>query len=500
MQDVIRKYRHFLLPLALVALFDLTLLAMNYVLSAQLEISSIHINIAGRQRMLSQQMSKDVLLMQYQQQQSMPLDKSIIELDEAVTLFDQTLKAFIFGGPATTADGQNIQLKPQQKTPVQHTLAQAAVIWQPLYPQLQRLTRDSTLLDETTLQIVQQNLDLLTLMNTLTNQFEQRAKQQTYLLRGLQTLFVLLILLSFTVAVYRLMRREQYYSHLMEKSSDIVVGIDAASADITFISSSVKLLLQHDENHYLGKPLTRLFDSASSSRLRNLLTGVYKRGILPYSRCDIHLIQADGNYIVAEMVMQISRSEDGKNVEISGDIRDISERKQLELSLSEMAHKDPLTGLPNRAQFRQFSEHALQHARRHNEQVSIMFIDLDNFKRVNDTYGHPIGDKLLIEVALRIQKNLRKDDSVARIGGDEFVVLVVGRQDNNALMVVAEKIISALKVTFLIEGHRCEISASVGVARYPKDGLTVDSLVKAADNAMYQVKNQGKNAVIFCTE
>lgn len=500
MQDVLRKYRHFLVPLSLVVIFDVTLLGMNYVLSAQLELSSIQINIAGRQRMLSQKMSKDVLMMHFQHDQSMATNSSLTELRSAMTLFDETLKAFVYGGPMTAADGKNITVKALTQTQIRNTLTQANTIWLALHETLQNLLVDPSVLEQATRQIAQQNLQLLSLMNTLTNQLEQRAKQQTYLLRGLQTIFVLLILLSFTLAIYRLIRREQYFSNLMEKSSDIVVGIDAASADITFISASVKLLLQHDESYYLGKPLTRLFDTASSSMLRNLLTGVYKRGVIPFNRCDIHLLRADGERIVAEMVMQMSPSEDGKMVELSCDIRDISERKQLELSLTEMAHKDPLTGLPNRAQFRQFAEQALQHARRHNEEVAIMFIDLDNFKAVNDDFGHSIGDKLLMEVAERIQQNLRQDDSVSRIGGDEFVVLVTGRPNLNALTVVAEKIISALKVEFLIEKIPCYISASVGVSRYPNDGSTVEALVKAADNAMYLVKHSGKNAVAFASE
>lgn len=500
MQDVLRKYRDFLLPLALVAIFDLTLLGMNYVLSAQLEISSIHINIAGRQRMLSQKMSKDVLMMHYQHSQDRATESNMQELRSAVTLFDETLNAFVYGGPATTADGKQISIKPFSQSPIRHTLTQANVIWQSLHETLQGLLVDPRLLDDATSQIAQKNLQLLALMNTLTNQLEQRAKQQTYLLRGLQTVFVMLILLSFSLAIYRLIRREQYFSNLMEKSSDIVVGIDAASADITFISASVKLLLQHDESYYLGKPITRLFDTASSSMLRNLLTGIYKRGVIPYNRCDINLLRADGEQIVAEMVMQISTSEDGNSVELSCDIRDISARKQLELSLTEMAHKDPLTGLPNRAQFRQFAEQALHHARRHNEEVAIMFIDLDNFKAINDDFGHPIGDKLLTEVAERIQQNLRQDDSVSRIGGDEFVVLLTGRRNLIALTLVAEKIISALTVEFVIDNMPCHIGASIGVSRYPHDGINVEALVKAADNAMYHVKHSGKNAVAFASD
>lgn len=497
MFEVIKKYRHFLLPLSLVVIFDITLLAMNYGISAQLEASSININIAGRQRMLSQKMTKSLLLMHYQHQQGMDTQAAYHEVMDAMSLFDQTLKAMSFGGETLSADGQLIQVKQLKETVIHRTLMQSMELWDPLYISIKQMQLKESALNVLVDAMVADNLQLLALMNKLTNQLEASAKRQTYLLRGLQTIIVILILLSFAMAINRLIRREQYFSKLMEKSSDIVIGINSATSRITFISASVKLLLQHDEMYYLGQSYHRLFSQESASRISHLLLLAKKFRPLPYSRCEVQLVRADNELIDAEMLLQLNRSEDGRTIELSADIRDITERKQLELALTEMAHKDSLTGLANRAQFSLLAEQAILQAQRKNSSLAMMFIDLDNFKSVNDICGHHVGDALLVEVAQRINQRLRASDTVFRIGGDEFVVLLSDVAHNQHLQTVGDKIIAELSDPMLIDNCPCQVGASIGIARYPEDGENVDALLKAADEAMYRVKQTGKNAVAF---
>lgn len=497
MLNVIRKYRHFLLPLALVVVLDLTLLAMNFAISAKLEATSGEINLAGRQRMLSQKISKAVMQLHYQQQNEGVQSSTLAELNEASRLFDQTLQAFTNGGQAMSASDKLIYLPAQKNADVRSTLQQTQQQWQPLHMQLNLLLQDMGALSATIAQVADSNLVILDLMNQLTNQMETHARQQTYLLRGLQSLIVILILLSFSLAVYRLMRRDQYFSSLMEKSSDIVIGIRAHSGEITFISSSVKALLSHDEAFYIGHHISRLFPQSDCVRIQTLLKSVSRHGYLPESRLEVHLRRADGESIVAEMLMQVSTSEDGQYTEISGDIRDISERKQLELTLTEMAHTDTLTGLPNRSQFRYIAGQAINTANALQSGLALMFIDLDDFKSVNDRCGHSTGDKLLIEVARRIGASLRVSDTVSRFGGDEFVVWFNQIQTEDDLRVIGEKIIKALSEPILIDGCVCRIGASIGVARYPSDGNDAEGLLRAADQAMYTVKHEGKNAVAF---
>lgn len=497
MFEVVKKYRHFLLPLGLVVIFDITLLAMNYGISAQLEASSIHINIAGRQRMLSQKMTKSLLLMQYQQTQGIDNTATYQELMQAMALFDQTLKAMQQGGETFDANQQPIRMDPLQESVIQKTLKQSIQLWQPLYDSIQQMPLSEASLNQRVQAMVDNNLSLLALMNTLTNQLEASAKRQTYLLRGLQTIIVILILLSFGMAIHRLIRREQYFSKLMEKSSDIVIGINSASGRITFISASVKLLLQHDEMYYLGQPYQRLFNQESAARISHLLLLAKKFRPLPYHRCEVQLIRADSTQVEAEMLLQLNRSEDGRTIELSADIRDITERKQLERALTEMAHRDTLTGLPNRAQFNLMAKQAILQAQRNGDSLAMMFIDLDDFKKVNDVCGHHVGDALLVEVAKRIHQRLRASDTVFRIGGDEFVVLLSDVMQNQHLRAVGDKIITTLSEPMRIDNCPCQIGASIGIARYPDDGESIDALLKAADQAMYKAKQSGKNAVAF---
>lgn len=495
--NILRKYRHFLLPLGLVVVLDITLLAMNYVISAQLEVSSVHINIAGRQRMLSQQMSKALLLIHYQQQNGVDSRAAYQELKTAVALFDTTLNAFYLGGQTQTGDQDVINIPREQQTSVRQTLTAAISLWQPLRDDLLKINQQPAVIEQLINRMAADNLKLLALMNTLTNQLEKQAKQRTYLLRGLQTIVLILILLSFALAIQRLVRREQYFGKLTEKSSDIVLGIDAGSSKITFISASVKHLLQQEQTYYLGQHFDRLFSEKSAAQVAYLLLLTKRHKPLPYSRCEVHMKRADGQLIDAEMLLQITRSEDGRSSELSADIRDISDRKQLEKALTELAHTDSLTGLPNRSQFNLRAEQALHEARRLNQSVAFMFIDLDDFKAINDDFGHHIGDALLREVTKRMSCSLRAADSVFRLGGDEFVVLLQNTSQQLHIQLVGDKIIRALSQTIMIEEHPCRIGASIGIACYPDDGRDIEALLRAADKAMYQVKQSGKNAVAF---
>ncbi len=176
---------------------------------------------------------------------------------------------------------------------------------------------------------------------------------------------------------------------------------------------------------------------------------------------------------------------------------DISARKAAEERINKLAHYDPLTGLPNRTLFTDRLQQAIGSAKRERLRMALMFIDLDKFKPVNDTHGHPIGDLLLKEVAKRILECLRESDSAARVGGDEFVVLLPVIEAVPDAVAVAEKIRHALNQPFMIAGHQLDISSSIGVAVYPEHGSMEKSLLKNADTAMYAAKEAGRNCVVL---
>jgi diguanylate cyclase (GGDEF)-like protein len=158
--------------------------------------------------------------------------------------------------------------------------------------------------------------------------------------------------------------------------------------------------------------------------------------------------------------------------------------------LRHMAQHDPLTHLPNRALFSDRLNQELARAKRDSGRFLVIFLDLDDFKPVNDRFGHAVGDQLLLQVAQRLQKTIRAVDTVGRMGGDEFVVLVAGLEDQEAVSNMTEKIHHALQQPFVVDGHALRVSASMGVAVYPDDGTDELTLTRCADDAMYRIKNQ----------
>ena len=189
----------------------------------------------------------------------------------------------------------------------------------------------------------------------------------------------------------------------------------------------------------------------------------------------------------------------GKLQQYVGLFTDITEHKQVEEKLRHQAYHDQLTGLPNRLMYSEYLGLALLQAERRNQMCSVMMLDLDHFKSVNDTYGHEFGDKLLIIVAARLRESLRKEDTLARIGGDEFTVLVSLIDEINNVAHVAEKILAAFTLPVSIDGTDIFITASIGMALYPNDGRDSETLLKNADAAMYRAKEQGRNNYHFYT-
>ena len=164
-------------------------------------------------------------------------------------------------------------------------------------------------------------------------------------------------------------------------------------------------------------------------------------------------------------------------------------------TIQDMATHDSLTGLPNRASLSETLKHAVSKARRNSDSLAIFFIDLDNFKVINDTLGHPTGDQLLREIARRVRTTIRDSDLVARLGGDEFVVMVETVADRQILQRLAAKILAAISQLIQLEGHELKVTASIGISMFPDDGGDVSTLLANADMAMYRAKALGRNRI-----
>jgi len=179
---------------------------------------------------------------------------------------------------------------------------------------------------------------------------------------------------------------------------------------------------------------------------------------------------------------------------------DITERLTAQNEIIHLAQYDPLTDLPNRALFIDRMTQELTRIKRHQHYIAVLFIDLDRFKNINDTLGHDVGDKLLVEVSHRLNSILRAEDSVCRLGGDEFAVLLTGLTTEHDIIQIVDKIMASLSSDYLIDDRELMVTPSIGISRCPQDGNTVEVLMKKADIAMYKSKNGGRNRYSFYLE
>ncbi len=207
------------------------------------------------------------------------------------------------------------------------------------------------------------------------------------------------------------------------------------------------------------------------------------------------LLRADGTIVAVEFVGKVI-VRGGKTLRMTI-VRDISDRKQAEARIQFLAHHDILTSLPNRAMLMDRLQIMLNVAKRQGTQVGVLFIDLDNFKSINDSLGHYAGDQLLKRLAQRLQGCVRNVDLIGRLGGDEFLVILTGIERAEDITPVAQKIVAAIGDSFVMDGQTLSVTGSVGISVFPKDGEDTDTLVRNADSAMYLAKEHGRNNFQF---
>ena len=212
------------------------------------------------------------------------------------------------------------------------------------------------------------------------------------------------------------------------------------------------------------------------------------------------LVGKDGRRITVLLSATMMRAHDGGLLMSRATLFDITERNLAEQRIAHLAQHDALTGLPNRTLLRDRLEQAIAHAHRDASQAAVLFIDVDRFKTVNDSLGHDVGDRLLQSVASRVSECLREGDTVARHGGDEFVVVLRDLSSPGAAGEVAEKILESLGRPFALQAQELHVSASIGVSLYPTDGSEADVLLRHADTAMYHAKQAGRANYQYFTE
>ncbi|GAB2847796.1 hypothetical protein GCM10027277_14870 [Pseudoduganella ginsengisoli] len=314
----------------------------------------------------------------------------------------------------------------------------------------------------------------------------------------------------------RLENSERMYRYLVDSSPDIIYTLNH-EGHITFVNDRAYQLLGFTRDELIGRHYSVLVHDEDQERARYVFT---ERRTDERASRNVELrLRCKGNGIertFSNTLMTIPLNAIGMHVPdidqmreqtrdhirhqhfgIYGVARDITDRKRAEEVISYQAYHDILTDLPNRMLFKDRLGLAVIQAKRKLTELAVMFVDLDRFKLVNDTLGHVKGDELLQQAALRLKECLRKGDTLARQGGDEFTIVLPELRDRQDAKVIAEKFLETLQKPFDLDGHQVHISASIGIAIYPSDGETIDELLRHADIAMYQVKALGKNGHSF---
>lgn len=264
-------------------------------------------------------------------------------------------------------------------------------------------------------------------------------------------------------------------------------------------------ILGYPEGEILGIHFNQITPEKWRSQRELIKQQLFSRGVTDL--LEKEYLRKDGTLVPVSVRVAMHHDASGKPVGAWTIVRDISEYKRALLQLQEnearmeyLAYHDVLTRLPNRLLFQDRVSKALERARRHRRKLAVLLLDLDRFKNINDSLGHTVGDQFLMEISTRLSRVIRDCDTAARIGGDEFVVVLEDFEDVSNVSNVAAKLLKVLSEPIRVEQRELYTTASIGISIYPGDGDTVEALIKAADAAMYRAKEKGKNNFHFYTE
>ncbi|HEY0826478.1 MAG TPA: diguanylate cyclase, partial [Bacilli bacterium] len=278
---------------------------------------------------------------------------------------------------------------------------------------------------------------------------------------------------------------EQRFQAIIKHASDVFIILDSHHF-IQFVSPAVETMLGYRAEELVGKsgtevaPLAEVFVMETAKSKKNL------------NKRELVLKRADGVLLDIEVIQANMLQEPGmKGILIT--IRDITQKKKAEQAVYHAAFHDYLTDLPNRRMFEEQLDKQLRIAQFYNKKLAVLLIDLDRFKLVNDTLGHSIGDALLKQLAVNLQSILGKGETLYRLGGDEFCIVLDEVKNQHEVRAFSDKVIKIFKKEFIISGYELNITASIGMSLCPEDGETVDSMLKNADTALYFAKSQGRD-------
>ncbi|HEY9129222.1 MAG TPA: EAL domain-containing protein [Sulfurovum sp.] len=270
---------------------------------------------------------------------------------------------------------------------------------------------------------------------------------------------------------------------------------------ITSWNHGAEQLFGYKEEEILNKPMSLLFSSDEYQTFVKNIPILMNEGEY---RCNANMVKKSGEKVLINLSLSLLRDDKSTPTGVVGHMQDITEHQKAKDTLLEQkemlyyqAHHDALTALPNRALFFDRLEQGIKKAKRHNEGLALFFIDLDKFKHINDSLGHAIGDRVLKAIAKRLESIIRKEDTLARLSGDEFTIIMEELRQPEDATILAEKILKTLTEAVIIDKHTLYVSGSIGISFYPQDSTDAQSLLRYADTAMYKAKEEGRNNYQF---
>ncbi|RTL54302.1 MAG: diguanylate cyclase [Rhodocyclaceae bacterium] len=463
--------------------FDFTALALNIWLSKKIERQAIAINLAGRERMLSQRMVKALLQLRSSRQAKGDVSASLGELKQTFDLFDNTLQGFASGHETQSGTNNPLFLEPVKGDAARKIVGRAQGLWDPYRDKVATLLAGGAAMLDQTLPVAiaaaeESNLPLLRLMNELTTELELQTQAEASRIRVYQGSAFVLALANFFWALWLYRQRLHFFGRNHDMLDEIINKIAASVLVLDEGGAIVKA------NNTAERMFGYRVDELTGFLLRNLVKGdkqnqrgLRKDGSSFPSLTEKNEVTLDRRYLCIVTVL------------------DITQQRITEAHLSSLAYHDTLTQLPNRLLFDDRLRLEVAHAQRRNQRLAVLFIDLDRFKPVNDTYGHEVGDLLLRAIALRLKRCLRESDTVSRRGGDEFTVIVTDVCDYAHCERVATSVLEELSTPFVIDGLELHVGASIGVSIFPDHGEETHVLLGRADESMYAAKAGGRGRI-----
>lgn len=464
------------IAICLFLVLDCSILGINFYITVQVEKDAQAINVSGRQRMLSQRLTKVLLMMEQEPTRN---SEHIAELKHVYELFSSTLYAFDQGGWITGGDGLEYRFEAISDELAQQYIDDTKRYFAPIAEPVSMLLDNNY--TEDNLQFALEaaeanNLKILELMNSLTYRMEQLSKTKTLSLRWIQTVAFFFAILNFIVIILIYHKR----SRLAEGQVDNFLSlVNSAATSIIVMDAKRRILMAnemtlemfgYDQKQFNSLTEAELFIDHYDNRFALTADGVEVRVEVTEKSFSIH----DSQFIILT-------------------VNDITSYTDEQERLAYLANHDALTGLVNRRALFDRLDLEILHAKRSEQKLAVLFLDLDGFKPVNDRYGHLAGDDLLKQLAQRIGKSVRETDTVSRYGGDEFVIVITGINSESDITKCKQDIGVVFEQSFITSGEQIKLGCSLGMAVYPEDAQTSGDLIELADKRMYQQKRYPDN-------